>query len=102
MAVMELTEKVRTTVRVPKPLYDEAERIVHKNSTPAATINEFFIAAICAYVKLVKRRQIDAAFAGMAEDADYQKQARLVNEKFSETDWEAFEAVVHDREAVLG
>lgn len=102
MAVMELTEKVRTTVRVPKLLYDEAEKIVHKNATPAATINEFFIAAICAYVKLVKRRQIDAAFTGMAEDADYQKQVRLVNEKFSETDWEAFEAVVHDGEAVLG
>ena len=102
MAVMELTEKVRTTVRVPKPLYDEAQKCVHKNATPAASINDFFIAAICAYVKLVKRKQIDAAFAGMAEDTDYQTQARLIGEEFSQSDWEAFEAVEREAEAVQG
>ena len=103
MAVMELTEKVRTTVRVPKGLYDEAQNFVEKNYTPAATINDFFIAAICAYVRLVKRKRIDAAFAGMAEDTDYQTQARLVGEAFSQSDWEAFEAASErDTEAVAG
>ena|SRR6267143_1381673 len=102
MTVMELAEKVRTTVRVPKPLYEEAQKFVHKNATPAATINDFFIAAICAYVKLMKRKQIDAAFAGMAEDTDYQKEARLIGEEFSESDWEAFAAVEREAEAVLG
>lgn len=102
MPVLEHSEKVRTTVRVPKGLYDEAQKFVHKNATPAATINDFFIAAICAYVKLVKRKQIDAAFAGMAEDTDYQTQSRLIGEEFSQSDWEAFEAAQRGLEAVLG
>jgi hypothetical protein len=47
-----------------------AQKFAHKNATPTAAINDFFIAAICAYVKLMKRKQIDAAFAEMAEDTD--------------------------------
>ena len=35
------------------------------------------------------RRQIDAAFASMAEDADYQKEAQLLAEEFWYSDWEA-------------
>jgi hypothetical protein len=102
MPVMEHDEKVRTTVRVPKPLYEEAQEFVHKNVTPAVTINEFIINAICAYVRLMKRKQIDAAFAGMAEDTDYQKEARLISEDFSQSDWEAFEAAEREVEAVVG
>lgn len=102
MPVMEHSEKVRTTVRVPKPLYDEAQKYVHKNATPAETINDFVIHAICAYVKLIKRKQIDAGFAGMAEDTDYLTTASLIGEQFSQSDWEAFEAAERDAEAVLG
>ncbi len=38
-----------------------------------------------------RRKQIDAAFAGIAEDADYQKEAKLIAEEFSQSDWEALE-----------
>jgi hypothetical protein len=54
-------------------------------------MTSFFVAAIASYVKLLKRKQIDAAFAGMAGDADYQKQAHLIAEEFTTSDWEAFE-----------
>jgi hypothetical protein len=39
---------------------------------------------------------IDAAFASIGEDADYQKQEVLIAEEFSRTDWEAL--VISERE----
>jgi hypothetical protein len=36
-----------------------------------------------------KRMLIDAAFAGMSSDDDYQKEAFLVSLEFRESDWEA-------------
>jgi hypothetical protein len=86
----ERSEKVRKTVRVPRRLYDEAESFVERRAVPAENFNDFFVAALLAYVKLLKRKQTDAAFAGMAEDTDYQKYSRLIAEEFSQSDWEAF------------
>ncbi len=79
-----------TTVRLPRPIYDQAKRFVDsERAETRVTLNEFFVAAIQAYLKLHRRRQIDAAFASMAEDANYQKEARLLAEEFEESDWEA-------------
>ncbi len=83
------SEKVRTTVRLPRPLYDEARRIIERDETE--TINDFFVAAICTYVKLLRRKQIDAAFSRMAEDVHYQEEAKLIDEEFAQSDWDAFE-----------
>jgi hypothetical protein len=92
MAVAKRSEKkVRTTVSLSKPIYEEVRSFVDKNVSPAETISGFFVSAIVAYLKLLKRRQIDAKFAAMAEDADYQKEAKLISEEFSQSDWEAFE-----------
>jgi hypothetical protein len=85
------TDKVRTTVRLPRTLYEQARKFVQQDVSPVDTINEFFVAAISAYVKLQKRKQVDAAFACMAENTDYQKEAKLMAEEFSQSDWEAFE-----------
>lgn len=81
-----------TTVRIPRPVYDQAKHFVDSERTSAATylsLNDFFVTAIQAYVKLCRRRQIDAAFSMMAEDADYQKEASLLLEEFESSDWEA-------------
>lgn len=81
-----------TTVRLPRPAYDQAKHFVdfeQGNLATFASLNEFFVTAIQAYIKLCRRRQIDAAFASMAEDADYQKKARLLAEEFEASDWEA-------------
>lgn len=90
--------KVRTTVRVPRPLYDEARQFVEGEISPANNINDFFVAAIRAYVKLLRRKQIDAAFVEMSKDADYQKGAKLIAEEFGPGDWEALELA--ERETV--
>jgi len=97
MVVEVAEEKVRTTLTVPKPVYEEARSFVEKKVTPADTITAFFLAAIVQYLKFLNRKQIDAKFALMAEDADYQKQAKLISEEFAASDWEAFEMVEKDR-----
>lgn len=84
-------KKVRTTVSLPKPVYEEARTFIGKNAGAGRSINAFFVAAIEAYLKLLKRRQIDSQFAAMSEDADYQRDANLISEEFSPSDWEAFE-----------
>lgn len=81
-----------TTVRLPRPLYDQAKRFVESEKQNTATflsLNDFFVTAIQAYVRLYRRRQIDAAFAMMAEDADYQQEASLLAEEFEISDWDA-------------
>ena len=81
-----------TTVRLPRPIYEQAKSIVTKEKIGTGTsisLNDFIVTAIKAYLKVYKRRQIDAAFAGMAEDADYQKEASLLAEEFEHSDWEA-------------
>lgn len=89
-------KKVRTTLSIPKPVYEEARSYVDKSISSADTINSFFVSAIVAYVKLLRRKEIDARFAAMAEDADYQKEAKLIAEEFSQSDWEAFESAEKD------
>jgi len=86
-----------TTVRLPRPVYDQAKCVVDKERGSGGvgagqtriSLNDFIVAAIKAYLKMYRRRQIDAAFAGMAEDADYQKEAKLLAEEFEFSDWEA-------------
>jgi hypothetical protein len=80
--------KVRTTVSLPKPLYEEAKLAVNSNATLTHSINGFIVDALIAYVELFKRKQIDAKFAPMSEDAKYQKEAKLIAEEFSQSDWE--------------
>lgn len=91
-----LEKKVRTTVSLPESLYEEARSFVNKKVSPAESLNSFFVAAVHAYVKLIRRKQIDARFAGMAEDSGYQEEARVISEEFSQSDWEAFERIEKD------
>jgi hypothetical protein len=90
-------KKVRTTVSLPESLYEEARSFVNKKVSPAESLNSFFVAAVHAYVKLIRRKQIDAKFAAIAEDRDYQEEAKLISEEFSQSDWEAFERVEKDK-----
>jgi hypothetical protein len=78
-----------TTVRIPRPVYEQAKHLVDSERTSSATyfsLNDFFVDAIEAYVQLSRRRQIDAAFASMGEDADYQREATLLSADFEQSD----------------
>jgi hypothetical protein len=86
------TDTRTTTIRLPRPVYDEAQSLVEKQKERSGTkisLNDFIVAAIKAYLKLHHRRSIDAAFGDMAEDASYQKEAALLAEEFDQSDWEA-------------
>ncbi len=103
MSVMAAKVEIKTTtVRLPVRIYDQAKSVVEqeRKGSPAKAIslNDFIVTAITAYLKLYKRRQIDAAFAGMAEDADYQKEAKLLAEEFEVSDWEALRLEEKDLE----
>lgn len=79
-----------TTVRLPVRVYDQVKCVVDKESGATKfSLNDLIVTAITAYLKMYKRKQIDAAYAGMSEDADYQKQAKLLAEDFEHSDWEA-------------
>ena len=91
-----------TTVRLPRPVYDQAKCVVDKEKRggegSTLSLNDFIVAAIKAYLKMYKRHQIDAAFAGMAEDANYQKEAKLLAEEFEYSDWDALRLEEDDLE----
>lgn len=81
-----------TTIRLPQPVYEAARSIVEKEKAAAghvASMNDLIVSALKAYLKMYKRRMIDAAFAGMAADGEYQKEAKLLAEEFQHSDWEA-------------
>lgn len=81
-----------TTVRLPRPVYDQAKLVVDKEKRGTGTtlsLNDLIVSAIKAYLKMYQRKEIDAAFSKMAEDADYQKEATLLVEEFQHSDWEA-------------
>jgi metal-responsive CopG/Arc/MetJ family transcriptional regulator len=78
-----------TTIRLPKPLYEEARSIVEKGSTEAKSLNDFIVTAIKTYLRIYERKQIDAAFAGMAQDTEYQQEGKVLAKEFAYSDWEA-------------
>jgi len=84
--------KVQTTLRLPKPLYEQARAYVKKGYTTADTLNDFFTAAIQSYTRMVRRKRIDAAFSAMASDADYHREAEAIADEFAESDWESLGA----------
>jgi len=65
-------KKVWTTVILLKRLYEKARSLVNAKSSPTGSINGFFVSAIRAYAKVIKRRQTEAQFVGMSEDTEYQ------------------------------
>lgn len=58
---------------------------------PSSLLN-CVLAGIRACLKLAKRKRIDAAFADMANDAEYQKEAEVIAADFEQSDWEALQA----------
>lgn len=96
-----MAETRTTTVRLPRSVYDQAKCVVETQKGAASgsrSLNDLIVAAITAYLKMYRRRQIDAAFAGMAEDANYQKEASLLAEDFEHSDWEALRLEEKDLE----
>src|ERR1039457_1078140 len=80
------TKTRTTTVRLPERIYELARRVAEREkkgtSGVSASLNDLIVTAVTSYLNIYQRKQIDAAFAGMAEDADYQNEAKLLAEEF--------------------
>jgi hypothetical protein len=79
-----------TTVRLPRHVYERAKIVVVRSQ--ASSFNEFVVQAIEEKVRRLTEAEIDAAFAQMAHDADYQRDSIGLASEFDRSDWEAFES----------
>ncbi|SRR6266498_5470046 len=79
-----------TTIRLPKDLYEQARTAV-KDAGAASSINDFLVAAVEEKLQQLREQEIDAAFAEMAHDAEYQKSAIEMAKSFERSDWEAYQ-----------
>ena len=80
--------KTQMTVRLPRPLLKEAEGLI-RASGHCESLNDFIVRSMRLRIEVLKRKELDARFAGMSEDTDYQKEANLLAEEFAGSDWEA-------------
>lgn len=83
--------KIQTTLRLPKELYDQAQKVLERETAGVSTLNDLVILALATFVKGLRRKQIDSAFAGMSRDRDYLREAEAIAEEFVQSDWEAFQ-----------
>ena len=77
-----------TTVRLPGALLEEAKELLASGVTGIATMSGLIAGALEAYIKMIRKQQIDRAFLQAAEDGQYQRLSREVNEMFAITDRE--------------
>jgi len=79
--------KIQKTIRLPKSLLEEVERII-KYSRCVESTNDFIVRSMQLRISILKRRELDAKFSGMSKDTDYQHDARSMAEEFESSDWE--------------
>ena len=81
-------DTVRTTLTLPSDILQATDRAVREGK--AKSRNEFVALALRRQLAALKRSEIDAAFAEMANDAEYQAEAIKISNDFADADWEAF------------
>jgi hypothetical protein len=90
MALAARKQYQNTTVRLPRQVYERAKTVVVRSQ--ASSFNEFVVQAIEEKVRRLTEAEIDAAFAQMAHDPDYQRESVALASEFEKSDWEAFES----------
>jgi hypothetical protein len=88
MAQARSREYQNTTVRLPKRVYELAKTAVER-SEAASSFNDFVVQAIEQKLRQLTEAEIDAAFAHMADDPEYQRDAVALATEFEKSDWEA-------------
>jgi hypothetical protein len=83
-----------TTVRLPRHVYERAKTVAVQSQ--ASSFNEFVVQAIVEKVRRLTEAEIDAAFAHMAKDENYQGSAIALAAEFEKSDWEAFQSDTKD------
>jgi hypothetical protein len=93
MSLAARKEYQNTTVRLPRQVYERAKTVVIRSQ--ASSFNEFVVQAIEEKVRRLTEAEIDAAFAQMAHDEDYQRNSIALAGEFARSDWEAFQSTPH-------
>jgi len=81
--------KTRTTVALSADLLEEMDALVRRGE--AESRNDFLEKALRAQLAAARRAAIDAEFAQMAADRQYQGEAAQVATSFAGSDWEALQ-----------
>ena len=81
---------VRTTISLPVNLMKAADQAILDGK--AKSRNELVAQALRRELAALERSAIDAAFAEMANDLHYQREARKIADQFVRSDWEALQA----------
>ncbi len=79
---------LRTTITLPRQLLDAVDQAVREGR--AKSRNDLLATAIRHELGALQRAAIDAAFDEMANDLDYQEEARRITDEFARADWLAF------------
>jgi Arc/MetJ-type ribon-helix-helix transcriptional regulator len=87
-------QKVRTTLALPADLLSAVDRIVEEGK--AHSRNEFVAAALRRELAARRRAEIDAAFDGMANDADYLAESSEIENELAGASWEALRVAEHE------
>ena len=91
MPVGRRKEYQNTTVRLPKAVYQKAKTAIRR-SQAASSFNEFVVQAIEEKLHELSESEIDAAFAHMGADSDYQRDSIALTLQFEHSDWEALQS----------
>lgn len=79
---------VRTTLSLPADVLEATDRAVQQGL--ARSRNEFVTIALRHELAAQKKAKIDAEFAFMADDAEYQAESLAIASEFALAEWEAF------------
>lgn len=77
---------MRTTITIPDSLAEQVDRLVTTGITKSR--NQFIVEALEAKVREIKDIQLDAEFASMANDPDYQQETLSIEQEFALSDAE--------------
>lgn len=79
---------VRTTLSLPAELLEATDLAISKGQ--AKSRNEFIAQALKHELAALRRAEIDAEFAAMADDVEYQAEVLQIEAEFALASWEAF------------
>jgi len=86
---------IRATVTLPAALVAAADEAIRAGLVSSRS--ELVRRAVARELLEMERRALDEAFAAMADDRDFQREARSIAAEFSASDWEALGADEGDR-----
>lgn len=84
-----MEQTVRTTLTIPAELLEATDKAISQGK--AKSRNEFVTQALRHELATLRKAEIDAAFAAMVDDAEYQAEALQIEAEFATASWEALQ-----------